>query len=628
MTALDLIAIGRVSVDLYGQQIGSRLEDVTTLAKAVGGCPANVVIGTARLGLKSALISRVGDEPMGRFVREQLEREGVDASCVAVDPRRLTALVLLSVRDANTFPLIFYRENCADSALDEGDVDPEFVASSRALLITGTHLSLPQGASAQRKAQAIARRHDRKVILDIDYRPNLWGIGGHGAGESRYARCARVTASLAPVLPDCDLIVGTEEELHIASGCEDTLEAVRHIRGRSDAVILCKRGARGCVVLAGPVPRNLEDALVVRGREIEIYNVLGAGDAFLAGYLSGYLRGESHEVSAQRANACGAIAVSRLLCSSEFPSLAELNHYLAHGSAQRALRGDARLTQLHWATTRRRREPATVLALALDQDAGLVPGSTAPAAVQHARIEQLAITALSRVAAGREGFGLLLAGAPAMQALPPAQLWVARRVDRTDSASLEFLGAGSLAVYLTEWPTGITIKCRCLVRADEAPALRTARERNLVRLAVACRAQGRELLIEVEARGDVAPVLERLYGLGVCPDWWQLSSELGRGERERCADLIRRNDEFCRGIIVTLQGMTEELPGVEAMAGPLVRGCAAGGTILGTAASSWLAGQISEETAIEAIAQRVRSLAAIWSEALAVGTAEGKRIET
>jgi len=182
---LDLIAIGRVSVDLYGQQIGSPLEEVATFAKAVGGCPANVAIGAARLGLRSALISRVGDEPMGRFVRQQLTREGVDARGVIVDAERLTSLVLLGVRDEHTFPLIFYRENCADSALCENDIEEGFVASARAVLVTGTHFSIPGAARAQRRAVDVARAHGGKVILDIDYRPNLWGLGGHGAGEAR-----------------------------------------------------------------------------------------------------------------------------------------------------------------------------------------------------------------------------------------------------------------------------------------------------------------------------------------------------------------------------------------------------------------------------------------------------------
>ena len=117
--ALDVITVGRSSVDLYGQQIGSRLEDVASFAKSVGGSPSNIAIGAARLGLRVGLITRVGDEQMGRFIREQLDREGVSLQGVSTDAERLTALVLLAVEDDRTFPLIFYRENCADMALSE-----------------------------------------------------------------------------------------------------------------------------------------------------------------------------------------------------------------------------------------------------------------------------------------------------------------------------------------------------------------------------------------------------------------------------------------------------------------------------------------------------------------------------
>ncbi|HLY53348.1 MAG TPA: 5-dehydro-2-deoxygluconokinase, partial [Steroidobacteraceae bacterium] len=409
---LDLVAIGRVSVDLYGQQVGSRLEDITSFAKAVGGSPANVAIGAARLGLKSALISRVGDEPMGRFVREQLAREGVETRGVRIDSERLTALVLLSVRDAETFPLIFYRENCADAALAPEDIDEGLIASARAVLVTGTHFAGTAAAAAQRKAMTLARTHGRRVILDIDYRPNLWGIGGHAAGESRYARSERVTAALRPLLPDCDLIVGTEEEIHIAAGREDTLEAVREIRACSAAVIVCKRGAKGCVVFAGSIPSSLERALVAPGLDIEVYNVLGAGDAFLAGFLLGYLRDEPHERSARLANACGALAVSRLLCSPEFPSRAELDHLLVHGSAHRALRADPQLSHLHWATTRSA-APVSLYVLGSPGDASR------------------AVEAAAEVAAGRAGFGVRLPASAPSAALHAAQrqgLWVARRV--------------------------------------------------------------------------------------------------------------------------------------------------------------------------------------------------------
>ena len=627
-TQLDLIAIGRVSVDLYGQQLGSCLEDVSTFAKAVGGCPANVAIGAARLGLKSALISRVGDEPMGRFVREQLTREGVDARSVLVDTQRLTSLVLLSVRDDHTFPLIFYRDNCADSALCEDDIDAGFVASSRAILVTGTHFSIPEAARAQHKAIDVAKAHGGRVILDIDYRPNLWGIGGHGAGESRYARSARVTNALASVVPDCDLIVGTEEELHVAAGLEDTLEAVRHVRTLSAAVIVCKRGASGCIVFAGRIPDVLEDGIVATGMAVEVYNVLGAGDAFLAGFLRGYLRDEPHAVSARFANACGALAVSRLLCSSEFPTLTELNHYLTNGSAHHALREDSRLNHLHWATTRRR-GPRTLLALAMDHWGQLEQIAIRLHAPLErlARLKLLAVDAAARVAAGREGFGILLDaadGAAALRHAARSNLWQARAVERPGSRPLEFERADSLAAHLIDWPTELTVKCRCLYHPDDPPELRHAQERNLLRLAAACRAQGRELLLEIiageqgETRQDtVARVLSRIYELDIRPDWWKLEPQASTSAWERCAEVIARNDEFCRGIVVGLDAPLEQLARSLALAAasPIVRGVAVGRTILASAAQAWLSGQISDEAAIEDIAERFRALVEVWSSA-------------
>src|SRR5215467_5801715 len=128
---LDVITIGRSSVDLYGQQIGSRLEDIASFAKSVGGCPANIAIGTARLGLKSALLSRVGDEQMGRFIREQMQREGVSTDGLKTDKERLTALVLLAVEEEGVSPMIFVRTDCADMALAPEDVDEAFIAGAR-----------------------------------------------------------------------------------------------------------------------------------------------------------------------------------------------------------------------------------------------------------------------------------------------------------------------------------------------------------------------------------------------------------------------------------------------------------------------------------------------------------------
>ena len=166
---LELVAIGRSSVDLYGQQVGGRLEDMGSFAKYVGGSPTNTAIGASRLGLRAGLLTRVGADHMGRFIREQLIREGVDVTGVITDTDRLTALVILGIRDPDTFPLIFYRENCADMALNEGDVDPALIERADALLVNGTHLSRSGVFAASFKAAALMKAKGGQV----DFRHRL-----------------------------------------------------------------------------------------------------------------------------------------------------------------------------------------------------------------------------------------------------------------------------------------------------------------------------------------------------------------------------------------------------------------------------------------------------------------------
>ncbi|MCY4185858.1 MAG: 5-dehydro-2-deoxygluconokinase [Rhodobacteraceae bacterium] len=351
--SLDLITIGRSSVDLYGQQVGGRLEDMGSFKKYIGGSPTNIAAGCSRLGLATALITRVGDEHMGRFIREELVREGVDVTAVKTDPERLTALVLLGIRDEDSFPLIFYRENCADMGLTEKDIDPEFITKAKCLCATGTHLSHPDTAAAVRKALRIARENGSKTALDIDYRPNLWGLGGHDDGENRFVASGEVTAAIQSTVGIFDLIVGTEEEFHIAGGSDDTLAALKNVRAKTNAILVCKRGPMGAVAFRAEIPESLDQGETGPGFNVEVFNVLGAGDGFMAGFLKGWLTGEDLSTSLKYANACGAFAVSRHGCTPAYPSLEELEYFLANGSCTRSLRNDFSLEQIHWSTTRR-----------------------------------------------------------------------------------------------------------------------------------------------------------------------------------------------------------------------------------------------------------------------------------
>jgi 5-dehydro-2-deoxygluconokinase len=628
-TTLDLITIGRSSVDLYGQQIGGRLEDAGTFVKAVGGCPTNIAIGTARLGLKSAVITRVGDEHMGRFIREQLLREGVDVRGVHTDPRRLTSLVLLAVRDDKTFPLIFYRDNCADSALDESDIDESFIASAGAVVVTGTHFSRPNSAAAQQKAIRIMRAQGGRVVFDVDFRPNLWGLAGHGAGEERYIHSDAVTEHLAPILPLCDLIVGTEEELNIAGGSEDALTSIRAIREKSAASIVCKRGPMGCVVFPGAIPAAIEDGIRGPGFPVEVYNVLGAGDAFMSGFLRGWLRGETLETCCTYANACGAFAVSRLLCSPESPTWTELRYFLDHGSRQHALRKDVELTHVHWATTRRP-QPREVMALAIDHRAQLEAIADAEHA-PRARIEPfkvLAVEAAARVAQGRPGFGMLLDGTYGRQALFRAahhDFWLARPIEKPGSRPLEFDGFEDLGSELVEWPVTQTVKCLCFYHPGDPDTLKAQQERTLQGVFEATRKLGRELLIEIIAgkHGDladdtIARVLARLYDLGIRPDWWKLEPQTSAAAWTNIGRTISARDPFCRGVIMLgLEAPADEL--VQALrlaaAVPQVRGFAVGRTIFVEAAQAWLGGRISDEAAIAQMAGIFSGLVQAWQAA-------------
>ncbi len=623
---LDLIAIGRSSVDLYGAQVGGRLEDMASFSKAVGGCPTNIAIGTARLGLKSGLITRVGDEHMGRFIREQCAREGVDVSGVHTDPKRLTSLVLLGIRDDTTFPLIFYRDNCADGALDESDIDEAYVASAKAIVVTGTHFAKPNTAAAQNLAVAYAKKHGRKVAFDIDYRPNLWGLAGHGAGEERYIKSDAVSRHLQPILPQCDLIVGTEEEIMIAGGVDQPLGALKAVRAHSSATIVMKRGPMGCVVFPGPIPDSIEDGIKGPGFPVEVYNVLGAGDAFMSGFLRGWLRDEPIPICCAFANAGGAFAVSRLLCSAEYPTWTELRGFLGNGSPHRALRQDENLNHIHWATTRRAQPPG-ILALAIDHRVQLEKIAD-DAGAPRERIgvfKRLAVQAAADVAKGRPGYGMLLDGKYGREALFRAAdhgFWIGRPVEEPGSRPLDFEFGGSLGAKLIEWPIGHTIKCLCFYHPADPAELKARQERELLRLHDAARTIGRELLLEIIASKNgpitddtLASVITRLYEIGVKPDWWKLEGQTSAGAWERIDAAIDVGDPLCRGVMLLgLEAPEDDLATAFRVAHSSrhVRGFAVGRTIFVEPALAWFADRIDDAEATRLMAESFARLCALW----------------
>lgn len=626
---LDLICIGRAAVDLYGEQIGGRLEDMRSFAKYLGGSPANTAVGASRLGLHAAMLTRVGDEHNGRFVRERLAAEGVDVSHVGTDPRHLTALVFLGIRDRDSFPLVFYREHCADMAISADDIPADFIASARAVLLSGTHLSQPGTLAACERAIALAISHGTRVVLDVDYRPVLWGLTPPGQGERRYVPSDEVTRRLHGIVPRCDLIVGTEEEIHIAGGSPDTLEALRALRALTRATLVVKRGPMGCVVFDGPIPASLEEGIAGPGFPVEVFNVLGAGDAFMAGFLRGWLRDEPLSSCCRYANACGAIVVSRHGCAPAMASWPELQHFLTHGSRHRRLRDDPVLEHLHRVTTRL--QPTRELAvLAFDHRVQLeeLAGRAANAPQRIAQFKALVARAALQGAAALPGPGIIVDDRYGEDVLPQMSgrhWWVARPVELPGSRPLAFECGSQLALAMRAWPTEHVAKCLLSYHPDDPEDLRAAQLGQLQALQLACIATDREFLVEVipprqmPADERTLPrAIEQIYAAGVLPDWWKLPPQESAAAWESIAAVITHCDAHCRGVLLLgLDASEDDLQQSFAIAAPhpICRGFAVGRSIFAQAAAAWFKGDCSDDDVIGAVATRYARLIRLWQDA-------------
>lgn len=313
----DLITMGRSSIDLYSNDIGAPFERITSFAAYVGGSPTNIAVGAARLGLRTALLTAVGLDKVGDFILTFLRDEGVETRYVPVKPGHRSSAVILGI-EQDAFPLVFYRDNCADMELNIDDVLAAPIAQAAALEVSGTGLSREPSRSATMAAVEAAAAAGRTVYLDLDFRADQWH------DPRAYGLAVRA------VLPSVDVAFGTEEEIKAAMlkdpaaiVIKDQQVSAPEIHGdveeniadmlaspSAPAALVVKRGERGCSV-------HLKDGTVleVPGFPVEVTNVLGAGDAFAAGFIYGRSQGWDWYRSARMGNACGAIVVTRHGCA-------------------------------------------------------------------------------------------------------------------------------------------------------------------------------------------------------------------------------------------------------------------------------------------------------------------------
>jgi 5-dehydro-2-deoxygluconokinase len=312
MPLFDVLTMGRSSIDLYAHQIGVPITDVASFDAYVGGCPTNISVGTRRLGLKSALLTAVGDDQVGDFVLAFLDREGVETRFIPRKPGRRTSAVVLTIMPPDKFPLTFYREGCADRELTCDDVRRAPIDDSSMIVLTGTGLSHEPGRAATLFAAERASEAKTEVLVDLDYRADQW------SARAEYSGLVRRLLSRAT------LTVGTEEEI-IAAADEDQLAtAIAKVLESAPGPLVVKRGAKGASIYMRDGDRR-----DIAPFNIEVLNVLGAGDAFASGLIAGLAREWALDRAVRFGNATGAIVVTRHGCANFMPTMPEVDAFVA-----------------------------------------------------------------------------------------------------------------------------------------------------------------------------------------------------------------------------------------------------------------------------------------------------------
>jgi 5-dehydro-2-deoxygluconokinase len=312
----DLITMGRVSVDLYPEQLDTALQDVTTFAKSLGGSATNVAVAAARLGARSAVITKVGDDPFGPYIRRALGEFGVDARWVGTDPVLRTPIVFCEVHPPDDFPLLFYREPTApDMMLAADELDLDAIRDARVFWTTGTGLSAEPSRAAT-LAALTARPPGAITVHDLDHRPMFWREESEATAQARAA------------LRHATVAVGNRDEVFVATGTRDPREASAALLELGVDVAVVKQGPAG--VLARTKDQVVEVPPVTH---LGVVNGLGAGDAFGGALVHGLLAGWELERTLRLANAAGAYVASKLACADDMPRIADLEPLIAQGAA-------------------------------------------------------------------------------------------------------------------------------------------------------------------------------------------------------------------------------------------------------------------------------------------------------
>lgn len=313
---LDLIAVGRLCIDLNADQFNRPMEETTSFTKYVGGSPANIAIGSARLGQKTGFIGKVSDDQMGRFIVNYLNDNQIDSSEISVDDTgAVTGLAFTEIKSPEECSILMYRDNVADLNLDTTNVSEDYIKQTKALLISGTALAASPSREAVFLALDYAKEHDVVVIFDLDYRPYTW------TSKKETAIYYNLAAE------KCDVILGTREEFDMMEQfqkekSDDSTTAKKWFDHDAEIVVI-KHGSEGSITYT-------KDGSSYKGGTFKtnVLKTFGAGDSYAAGFIYGLMHGWDLTRSMEYGSAAAAIVISKHSCSDAMPTVEELDEFI------------------------------------------------------------------------------------------------------------------------------------------------------------------------------------------------------------------------------------------------------------------------------------------------------------
>ncbi len=319
----DFVAVGRLCIDLNANEINRPMEDTVTFTKYVGGSPANICIGMARLGLSTGFVGKVADDQMGRFIVRYLEQNRINTSNVVTDRTgAVTGLAFTEIKSPTDCSILMYRDNVADLLLEANEVSEELIAGAKMLLISGTALAQSPSREAVFQSIEYARRHGAVIAFDLDYRPYTWKSDEETAAYYNLAA------------EKCDIIIGTREEFDMMERFESNPERSDRITASkwfnySAQIVIIKHGKEGSIAYAKDGSSHRADSF-----KAQVVKTFGAGDSYAAGFLYGLMQGWPISDSMRYGSAAAAIVVSSHSCSDAMPTAQQVNDFIARSTAE------------------------------------------------------------------------------------------------------------------------------------------------------------------------------------------------------------------------------------------------------------------------------------------------------